>query len=346
MAAAKSHNYANIQQQDIPITIENHDGMHLKCIQACSLSKHYKCWILTISIWSWIVGQIWCLIINIATNYENCASICNLYYNCDKGYISLIIISILLGSYLIETCYSTSCRYLFSDIDNDGCREYIERIKQTKVKMWSKIDCYHMEQTSPSNTAQANAAVLKKYTHSATHKFHYAHCKELSEWNMSEIIGKISKYGVVNVVFKINTEFVNEKSENEYNRQLKEFIDKNNKDTYYDIKHWIIPSNLQLQSFELQKENWNRSRYLNQYYYLLASMILCLPCYKIWITKIIGDNKYKTWQYVFSKELHAFIDTKQVTLSMFRALFEDILFPPDVCQLITNYCGDMPPIKE
>ena len=34
------------------------EGLNLKCIEACKLSKHYKCWILTLSLWIWIIIQI------------------------------------------------------------------------------------------------------------------------------------------------------------------------------------------------------------------------------------------------------------------------------------------------
>ena len=55
------------------------------------------------------------------------------------------------------------------------------------------------------------------YTHSARHSFDYAYLQDLSEWNLSDIIDKIKKYGIAKVSFKIDTRFKDEKTENEYN---------------------------------------------------------------------------------------------------------------------------------
>ena len=53
---------------------ETDNGMHLKCVDACKLSKHIKCWILTLLIWSWIIIQITLIIIKSQTNI-GCISI-------------------------------------------------------------------------------------------------------------------------------------------------------------------------------------------------------------------------------------------------------------------------------
>ena len=83
------------------------------------------------------------------------------------------------------------------------------------------------------------------------------------------------------------------------------------------------------------KKDWNRSRYLNRCCYLLASLLLCLPCYREWITTSIGDNKYEYLKY-------AFIDTELVIHGIFRALFVDMI-PKDICNVIEGFCGDVCP---
>ena len=34
---------------------------------------------------------------------------------------------------------------MLSNIDNDGCEQYIEIMKSKKVEQWMQIDCYHTD---------------------------------------------------------------------------------------------------------------------------------------------------------------------------------------------------------
>ena len=103
-----------------------------------------------------------------------------------------------------------------------------------------------------------------------------------------------------------------------------------------------LPRPSKLRSFEVEKEDWNRSRYLNRCCYLLASLLLCLPCYRMWIRTSIGNNKYEHLKYAFIKELDAFIDAEVVIHGIFRDLYVDMI-PKDICNVIKEFCGDICP---
>ena len=75
---------------------------------------------------------------------------------------------------------------------------------------------------------------------------------------------------------------------------------------------------------------------------MLASILLCIPCYSWWITTIVGDNKYECYTYTFIKELNIFIEKDPLINGIFRSIFnDDVILPNDICGLIKTHCGDV-----
>ena len=134
-------------------------------------------------------------------------------------------------------------------------------------------------------------------------------------------------------------------TQKEYNRQRNEFINKHkNKDKYYTIQTITNPDifTSKLQSFAVEKDGWNGSKYLNKWYYILATVLLCLPFYRIWMTSIIGGDKYKYYQYTFIKELNISVPTDLLINGIFRTTFDDqYILPTAIATMVEEHIGTL-----
>ena len=133
----------------------------------------------------------------------------------------------------------------------------------------------------------------------------------------------------------LKRQFGDKQTEVEYNCQRVYFLNMHkDRGKHHTMK--TVKKASSLESFAVEREGWDRSKYLNKWYYLLASILLCLPCYRIWMTTIVGDNTYKHYKYTLMKELNIFVPKDLLINGIFGKSFvnNDCILANDICNLI------------
>eukprot|EP01083_Nonionella_stella_P003234 9212_1 len=347
------------------------NGLNLTCADGFKVrgKRDIKCWLWTLIFWIWIIIQITCTIIHNHTMNTQCTSICNAFYPCPYCIITYSIFALFYLCYIIETCRSSTCKYLWNHNkgNNQMAQQILHDIKNAHAGTCWKAEWFHMYPEI------SEVGYNQEVTHTEISAFKCLLCvnKTYGNDNVEQIIDVLhtrhAPYDVARVTFSIKVRMANERTEEEYCKQYDQFttdfrtsqknIDKcgfSTFTTYHELGNLYTSNpfighmanwNDEILTVYIDKQTWEAPAFLDIKYYFLAALLLVLPCYKMWLTTVIGDSKYETIKCEFIKELNCIVDVELLVHAFFRwsgKKQNSVQYvPTQLAKLIGKYCPEL-----
>lgn len=197
--------------------------------------------------------------------------------------------------HLIESCCSSTKKYLKNSLDQDAVQELITKIHKTPPIIRWHVECYHYETRHYTETrtdshgrthTEHRTEQIRVNTHSASTTFRFESWKDVSDPWTTE-----SDYKMTKITCHSKYTLADEYTKNQYLISRNAFTAANDRDVYQDFSENLVINGL-VTKILAEMEPGVAPCCLTSNWFCLWSLAGCGLCYRCWFSSIVGRKKY------------------------------------------------------
>jgi len=251
-------------------------------------------------IWCWVVTVfLWLSLINVAYSAAT-------HKDTDPPSMASYYVGAAAMMYLVTESFASTCCFLLHPTSGGTIYDYMQSMFYTPGHIDMHVQCYHFQNNANIQMdAQGNTKVSNQQnrvnTHSASEKFYYVGWRDISGRFVLDTSGAMANVqkAFVKLHLKIDLQFAQDGTQNDYERQKASFKWRNNRDLYQDYSEDRIIEGFK--EFNLVRVGDYQPKFFGLIWYILCMFLTVVEFYKIYVDKFCIAQDFTVTKVLSSK---------------------------------------------